>query len=244
MINNNIIKALRILNRKLKNRSINWVIAGSTNLAIQGVDIEPHDIDIVTDKKGAFSIGKILKEFEKEPVEFKESNKFKSYFGIYEIKGVKVEIMGDLEVNKKNIWIRTNGLSKKKIVSFKRMQIPVKSLKSEYESYNKLGRIEKAIKIKKIRMLSKEKIVSTFQSQTRILCYQKQIFLFLQTLRQSQGVCRKLFCCPWLLLLLSQISQVLLADTILFCPRPANPFFSSCPEQRESARAQAIVLST
>lgn len=60
MINQKIIEALKIINQKLKNRRIKWVLVGSVSLALQGVKISPKDIDILTNKKDVFKINKLL----------------------------------------------------------------------------------------------------------------------------------------------------------------------------------------
>lgn len=35
---------------------VSWAIDGSTSLALQGIDLNPHDIDILTDSMGAYRI--------------------------------------------------------------------------------------------------------------------------------------------------------------------------------------------
>jgi predicted nucleotidyltransferase len=141
-------KVLEYLVKKLK--GINWALVGSTNLAIQGVDIKPHDIDILTDKEGIYAIEKILKRFEKEPVMFRETKQFKSNFGIFEIDDIKIEVMENLQNRIKNKWVRTNDLSKRKFIKFEGIELPVIPLEEEYRVYKKLGRIERANKIKKL----------------------------------------------------------------------------------------------
>ncbi|MCX6719442.1 MAG: hypothetical protein NTZ38_03665 [Candidatus Taylorbacteria bacterium] len=70
---------------------INWALIGSSNLALQGVDVEAHDTDILTDKEGALSIGKILKESVIEEATYKKSEKYKSYYGKFVINRVESE---------------------------------------------------------------------------------------------------------------------------------------------------------
>lgn len=150
MIPKNIIKALKVILEKLRNKNINWAIVGSTNLTLQGVDIEPHDIDILTDKEGAFSIGDVLKEYAVKPIQYKESDRFKSYYGLFKIQDVEVEIMGDLQskIPKSSLWTETSRLSAKVFVKFQDLKIPVISLEQEYKAYSKMGRSQKAKKIK------------------------------------------------------------------------------------------------
>jgi len=97
MITRKFNKVLKILSEKL-NR-IDYVIVGSTNLALQGVNVKPKDVDILTDKKGAYSINERLKEYETLNVEWRKSKRFNSYFGKFNINGVEVEVMGELHNN-------------------------------------------------------------------------------------------------------------------------------------------------
>ena len=40
-----------------------WALTGSTGQYIQGMNLYPHDIDIQTDKAGAYAINKILLDY-------------------------------------------------------------------------------------------------------------------------------------------------------------------------------------
>ncbi|MEK9171860.1 MAG: hypothetical protein AAB782_01340 [Patescibacteria group bacterium] len=149
MISKEKIEVLKIIAQNLKPHGINWALVGSSNLALQGVSVEAHDIDIITDKEGALSIGKVLHEYVEEEVKYKESEKFKSYYGKFNINGVHVEIIGNL-LNKSprgDLWSETTNLSKKEIFKLDNLEIPVISLDQEYKAYLKLGREEKAEKI-------------------------------------------------------------------------------------------------
>lgn len=151
MINEQIKKALLIISKRLKNTKIRWVIVGSASLALQGVEVKPNDIDILTDKEGAFKINKILKEYEVRPVEFRRSELWESYLGEFNIKGVKVEVMGDLrKVNGELISI-SEKLSNANFVRLNEEKIPVASLTDQLESYRRIKRKEDLIKVQKIK---------------------------------------------------------------------------------------------
>jgi hypothetical protein len=81
MIDSNIITALRIICDKLTQRDIRWVLMVSTSLALQGVNITPLDIDILTDKNGAYEINELLKSYEVQPVEYRQLRRLRSYLG-------------------------------------------------------------------------------------------------------------------------------------------------------------------
>jgi hypothetical protein len=123
------------------------------NLALQGVDVEPRDIDIVTDKTGALKIGQLLKEFVIEEVKYKEGEKIASYFGKLEINGVQVDIIGEpkMRKNESEDWKKKSDLSKEIIIlDLGEFKIPAMSLDSELEAYKTLGRIEKVQKIEEV----------------------------------------------------------------------------------------------
>jgi hypothetical protein len=120
-------------------------------MALQGMEIEVHDIDIQTDQRGAYEIEKRLSEYVVKPVRFSASAGIRSHFGILEMDGIKIEIMGDIQkllaghtweqpvkVEQHRCWVDIDGL-----------RIPVLSLQYEYQAYLKLGRVERAEKLKK-----------------------------------------------------------------------------------------------
>jgi hypothetical protein len=80
-----------------------WFIIGTTGLMLSSFDVEPNDIDILTDTQTAAEIKILLKSFE-FPLILKDDGKFRSAFSRYIIGGVGVEIMGDLQVNTANSW--------------------------------------------------------------------------------------------------------------------------------------------
>lgn len=152
MVEQNIVDALRIVYRNLKDRKINWVIIGTSSLALQGFDIRIKDIDILTDRSGAFEIGELLREYEIEPVEFGRSEIFESYFGVFRIEGVDVEVMGNMRERIGGRWLSVvQRLDCPKIVELEEMRIPVSSLGEQLMAYERLGREGDRGLIKRIR---------------------------------------------------------------------------------------------
>ncbi len=152
MISEKYIKVLKIILKKLGSTKINWAVGGSTSQALQGLDIDPKDIDILTDKNGAFMTEKLLKEFLTEAVEYRKSEKFKSYFSIFLIEGIKVEIMGEI-INKLpegNLWGKNADLHQKVFINFGNIKIPVIPLEQEYLVNIRMGRMERAERIKEV----------------------------------------------------------------------------------------------
>ena len=144
------LKVLYKLYERLKDSNVNWVVTGSLGFVLQGVPVEPHDIDIQTDREGAYEIERLFSEFVVEPVRFKESERIRSHFGALMIDGIKVEIMGDIQKKVNDEWEPPVDITKyKRFVQIEGMEIPVLDLEYEYQAYLKLGRVEKAKMLKK-----------------------------------------------------------------------------------------------
>ena len=146
MIEAQYLVALREICSHLKDCQAVWVITGSLGMALQGVDLIVHDIDIQTDRHGAFEIESRFPERVVEPVRCSQSERIRSYFGRLEMNGVKVEIMGDLQkrIDEKSWEEPVRVEAYQSWVTHDGMQIPVLSLEYEHQAYLKLGRVEKA----------------------------------------------------------------------------------------------------
>ena len=155
MINQNIIKALKVLIQKLENKNIKWTLVGSTGLALQGVKVEPNDIDILSDKDGALQINKLLKDYEVKPVApDSPCENFKSHFGTFLIEGVEIEVMGDFKIKSKvtEEWICASSLLvDPDIIEIKGVKVPVSPLRESLKMYVQMGRKKDLIKIQKIK---------------------------------------------------------------------------------------------
>jgi len=147
---NDIIPILTMIHDRLKYKRIKWMLGGSASLFLHGTVEKVGDIDILTDKEGAFKICEVFKEHIIKPVQFRESRIMRSYWGQLKIRNVKIDVMGDFCEKIKGKWI---NISHKRLSSpeFKRInnvRIPVSSLKHHLESYKVLGRKKDAEKIK------------------------------------------------------------------------------------------------
>ncbi|MHB0922846.1 MAG: nucleotidyltransferase domain-containing protein [Bellilinea sp.] len=139
-------QALEKITAGLKDEAVIWVVTGSVGMALQGMPLEVHDIDLQTDRDGAYIIERALVNFSVQPVRFVESERIQSLLGMLIIDGIKVEIMGGIQKRLENleweqpvqvetyrVWLDVNG-----------MRVPVMSLEYEYQAYLKMGRTQKA----------------------------------------------------------------------------------------------------
>jgi len=139
------INAIKIIYDRLKNQDIIWAFTGTTNFALQGMDISPNDIDIQTDASGAYKIEELLSEFLTKKVQFSSTQTIRSHFGKLNIIGVKVEIIGDIQKNVNGKWEETINLCDYiSSVDLRAMKLPVISLEYEAEAYEKLQRFGRA----------------------------------------------------------------------------------------------------
>jgi len=155
------LNAQKKIHKQLINSDVNWAITGSFSLFLRGIQIVPNDIDIITDKNGAYKIEKQFQNFVYQNIHFKEIENIRSYFGVLLIDDIKIEIMGDIE-NKfvsKNDWKpRSDWYLHKEFVIFDKTTFPVLSLEYECDVYLKIGRIQQASII--IDYLKKKSLVT------------------------------------------------------------------------------------
>ena len=146
MITNQHLQVLRKIVTRLNDNSINWAVTGSMGMALQGMPLDVHDIDIQTNKAGAYEIERILMEYIVKPVRYLESERIRSYLGMLEIEGIQVEIMGDIQKRLEiQVWEEpVNIEAYRQWLEVDGMHIPVLSLNYEYQAYLRLGRNEKA----------------------------------------------------------------------------------------------------
>jgi len=113
--------------------------------------VEVHDIDIQTDKAGAYEIERRFSECVVRKVSFSSAERIRSHFGALMIDGIKVEIMGDIQKKLEDgTWENPVDLKcHKRVAKVRGMQAPVLSLEYEYRAYLRLGRTDKAELLRK-----------------------------------------------------------------------------------------------
>jgi hypothetical protein len=105
-MNTSISGTLLKLHQLITPATSNWMLIGSTSLFVQGYPVKPNDIDILCGPAEATMISALLKPYQLAIDENLSREKFRSVFSSYMIDGVKVEVMGNLEVNTPSGWIK------------------------------------------------------------------------------------------------------------------------------------------
>ena len=143
--------ALKLVCKDLETSNVRWVLAGSLSLALQGVKVEPNDIDLLTDRRGAFRINAILKKYEKKEVTYSETEKVSSFLGIFEIQGVKVEVMGAYRERQGARWVSlSKRLENPRIIGIDGVRIPVSPIEDQLTSYRRSKRPKDVEKVEEI----------------------------------------------------------------------------------------------
>jgi len=150
MIEARYLAVLRKIHARLQDSQVNWVVTGSLGMALQGVDVPVHDIDLQTDAEGAYAIERLFPEFVVQPVQFSASERICSHFGALEMDGIRVEIMGDVHKRlEQGEWEEPVPVERyRRWVEVGEMRLPVLSLEYEYQAYLQLGRQDKAEMLK------------------------------------------------------------------------------------------------
>ena len=140
------LNVLRQIHARLSYTDVNWVVTGSLGFALQGVPVQPNDIDIQTDKVGAYAIERLFSDLIIRKVKFSATERIKSHFGALQIDGIQVEIMGDIQKKGADgVWEAiVNPAHYRQMVEIAGMLVPVLSLEYEYQAYLKFGRVEQA----------------------------------------------------------------------------------------------------
>jgi len=146
MVDQRFLRVLRTVSLQLNESNVQWALVGSLGLAVRGMSTEPHDIDIITDKAGAYEMERLFSRYVTRRVALRTSEKIQSHFGILEIQGVKIEIMGDFQIKLPDgSWESPPDLARYlQTVQVDDMHVHVLSLEWEYQTSLKLGRGEKA----------------------------------------------------------------------------------------------------
>lgn len=128
-----------------------WAVMGSTASVLQGIpDYVPPDIDLACTREGAYIMEGALGHIGAciRPVGFSIRDPYASYFGIFEVAGVKVEVMGDLVIkyrdgviDVKDHWSRWSD--KVRLLHFDNIHVPVIPLEWQLVANTLLERPER-----------------------------------------------------------------------------------------------------
>ncbi len=142
--------ALELILSALSTSKATWVFTGSLGMALQGIEVPVHDIDIQTTVRGAYALEQYLKTWMLYPVYHRRSDQFRSHFGSGRVADVDFEIMGDMRIRLADgTWRERIDLKQhRRWISWQRWQVPVLSIDYEIEAYAAMGRMKKVAILK------------------------------------------------------------------------------------------------
>ena len=143
-----IIAALLALHGSLKGRAVRWAVMGSLSHALQGLKIQPNDIDISTDRRGAHKIEQLLEPHVTRPVTHSQADRVRSHLGELTLHGVTVQIIGDMETSTDNRTWTPLPHDHPHLIMVAGAPIPVRTLEQEIQTYTRLGRTQRADKLR------------------------------------------------------------------------------------------------
>jgi hypothetical protein len=131
---------------RLAETGIDWALTGSTSFVLQGVPLEPDDVDVQTTEHGVYEFDEVFEDCRVEAVSLESSAAIRSQFGRFEIGGVSVEVMGALQKRAPDgSWGSPPSIpDHREFVSFRGGTVPVLALSYEAQAYERLGRTERA----------------------------------------------------------------------------------------------------
>ena len=144
MVDRAYLEVIRYIARHLEGTPINWAITGSCSLALQGVAVVVHDIDLRTDTDGAYAIERLFSAHSQRKVVYTVSETIRSHFGALTINDIAIEIIGDAQIRLADTtWSESGDIHKhKRWMTLGDLRIPVLSLEYLRDSYRELGRTD------------------------------------------------------------------------------------------------------
>jgi S-adenosylmethionine-dependent methyltransferase len=135
--------ALRKLAGELAQAGIDYTLTGSANLALHGVPLPAKDLDLEMSAQDAVRFQQRYAPFAVMPVALRQDERYRSYFGRFEIDGVTVEVMGDLKRREGVAW-KPSANSTRELLDLDGVAVQAAWLEEETLANLRRGRLERA----------------------------------------------------------------------------------------------------
>ena len=120
-----------------------YKLVGGAGVALHGVAVPVHDVDLEMAVEDTYRFQTLFGEYALLPVALRESETYRSHFGRFEISGLIVEVMGDLQRREDGRWVPTATLTEA-TVNLDGVPVRVSWLEEETLAYIRRGRLERA----------------------------------------------------------------------------------------------------
>lgn len=139
-------KALYVINKKMKEADIRWAVIGSANMALQGMEIMPRDLDIVATFDDLQKIKKLFSQYNASDILKLPTMTGEPAWEIKtEIEGVVVQFLGEKENGQ---YVSKLLIGRIMIVPVDNIVVPCLTLQAEARAYAETNRPAKAKLIK------------------------------------------------------------------------------------------------
>jgi len=135
--------ALRTIVRRLASSDIAYRVVGGTALALRGLPVPVHDLDLEMSVADVYRFGDLFAQYELAPVAWRETADVRSHFGRFEIDGMVVEAMGGLEWRRDDRWV-PSMLTTATTVDLDGLPVSLPELEEDVLAYLRRGRLERA----------------------------------------------------------------------------------------------------
>lgn len=134
--------AIKIIHEKLEKNNIKWALIGSTNMAVQGINVTPRDMDIVVQLKDLSRIQEIFSGYRASAMrKLKPMTQEPGWEVRALIKKVFIQFLGERDTGEYVSKLLANELIEVKI---DRIKVPCFTLDAEAKCYSETNREPKA----------------------------------------------------------------------------------------------------
>ena len=130
------------LAQDLQAHGVDYHLVGGAALALRGLDVELNDLDLEMPKAATYAFEERFAESVVVPVAWRETETLRSHFGRFEIDGIPVDVMAELERKIDGRWVPTFGATHE-TVDLDDVAVSVLSLEEETLAYLRCGRLDR-----------------------------------------------------------------------------------------------------
>ncbi len=135
---------LRYIAEELESLELDYRVVGGASLALRGLPVSVHDLDLeMTEVSAAYRFQERFATTTAQPVAWRETERVRSHYGRFEIRGMQVEVMGGLTRRIGARWV-PSFLSTHEVVKLEGASVSVLALEEEMLAYLRRGRLDRA----------------------------------------------------------------------------------------------------
>ena len=128
---------------QLEQVGVSYKVVGGASVALHGVCESVKDLDLEMGIEDAYRFQELFSANTIQPVDWRESQFYRSHYGIFDFDGVKVDVMGDLERLQAGTWVSSYTKTLEQ-VEIHNVPIRVSWLEEETLAYIRRGRLNRA----------------------------------------------------------------------------------------------------